>query len=170
MSHAYSCDSMTHAPGPSQLRLTPPRASGVFSRDVAQSPARRRCALPAPRLEAAPEIWWNRADPRPVGGGAGGVCQVRLPSRVGGAPLDVDSSLRMAEVCVLSHQALHPPRAAAAAHPTKLQEEYPVSNRLVHADWDLQLAELAFDGRHEDLQCIIATKSVSALQRWGFDR
>ena len=36
----------------------------------------------------------------PIGrrGRAGeGVCQVRLPSRVGGAPLDVDSSLRMAK-------------------------------------------------------------------------
>ena len=64
----------------------------------------------------------------------------------------------MAEVRVLSNHALHPPRAAAAEHPTKLQDEDPVRHRLGQADRDSADAELAFDGWHEHL---IATNSIS---------
>ena len=94
----------------------------------------------------------------PAGWGAEGVCQVRLPSRAGGTSLDVDSSLRMAEVRVLSNHALHPPRAAAAEHPTKLQEEGLVRHRPAQTDRDFALAEHAFDGWREHL---IATNSIS---------
>ena len=86
------------------------------------------------------------------------MCQVRLPSRAGGTSLDVDSSLRMAEVRVLSNHALHPPRAAAAEHPTKLQEEGLVRHRPAQLDRDSALAEHASDGWREHL---IGTNSIS---------
>ena len=120
-------------PGPESTQTDTARASGVFSRDCAEPGPTTMCP-PSSSVGGGARDLVESGRPPAGWGGAGGVCQVRLPSRVGGAPLDVDSSLRMAEVCVLSHQALHPPRAAAAAHPTELQEEYPVSNRRLHGD------------------------------------